>query len=100
MQKRKPLLSEKVPAESVSALAHAMGGHLYPLYGGACHQAAMQSEKRAASFTISTALVTRHFRQLDDKLLQLKMVYTSGSKKGQIKLDSTFRPERRLFLAE
>ena len=50
-------------------------------------KAALQSEKRAASFTVSTA--ARHIRQLDDKLLQLEMVYKSGPRKDQIKNDST-----------
>lgn len=39
-----------------------------------------ESEKHAASLIISTAGC--HLRQFDDKLLQFKMVHTSGPKKG------------------
>jgi hypothetical protein len=47
-------------------------------------------QKRAASFTIPTA--ARHLRKLlDDKLLQLEMVYASGLKKGQTRPDSMSR---------
>ena len=55
----------------------------------AAHLIKAALQKRAASFTIPTA--ARHLRQLDDKLLQLEMVYASGLKKGQTRPASMSR---------